>query len=397
MRSCSTGANFEPSADQPWDQLFDALNGAGVYSVEEALSKLRLRPLHEAFRQALSENHIHAFTSVASELANKGAASTTTKLAAANSNDQPAATATKAPQPIAGVQAPADAPLAPPEQLRLNPRLQPFVKCSQRFFEKVLQDLPAEEDTTQSNVPNESIPTPTYKDLCESMTKAALHLISMTQGLSIALPPAATRFLPTAKTAFPTEQIWAPVLAWITLRSLPRQNDQAALFDKLQLRSALSETFTAIGMEGENTWRAAARVRILLSHSDTPPAVTRTEQFWSDPDVRWLTGVNESAGVTYFNKEGFEELLGWLQLPALIKLAQQSPINLDSIKALGTAVLESCKSAQTSGYNLDLYLHPEQLKVAVTQVASEPKPTTPPASEAKPAPKKPKKPTPTTR
>jgi hypothetical protein len=150
-------------------------------------------------------------------------------------------------------------------------------------------------------------------------------------------------------------------------------------------------------MEGENTWRAAARVRILLSHADTSPAATKVEQFWSDPDVRWLTGVNESSGVTYFNKEGFEELLGWLQLPALINLAHQSPINLDSLKTLEASVLESCKSAQTAGYNLALYLRPEPVKLAAKQVASDPKPTSPPASEAKPAPKQPKKPTPTTR
>ncbi|WP_353067383.1 alpha-amylase family glycosyl hydrolase [Tunturibacter psychrotolerans] len=386
------------TVDQPWDQLFDALNGAGVYSVEEALSKLRLRPLHEAFRQALSENHIRAFTSVASELANKGAASTTTKLAASNGNDKTAtaAPATKAQQPTASVQAPAgDTPLPPSEQLPLHPRLQPFVKCSQRFFEKVLQNLPSEADefTSQSNDATEAISN--YKNLCETMTKAALHLISISRNFSTTLPPAASRFLPGAKTTVPTEQIWAPVLTWITLHSLPRQDDQAALFDKLQLRSALSETFTAIGIEGENTWRAAARVRILLSQTDTSP--TKSEQFWSDPDVRWLTGINESSGVTYFNKEGFEELLGWLQLPALINLAQQSPINLDSIKTLEAAVLESCKSAQTAGYNLDRYLHPEPLKVPATQVASHPKPTPAPASEAKPAPKKPKKPAPTTR
>jgi hypothetical protein len=257
----------------------------------------------------------------------------------------------------------------------------------------VLQNLPAEteEFTPQSNVPTD--PISTYRNLCETMTKAALHLIAMTQSFSTTLPPAASRFLPCSKSAIPTEQIWAPVLAWITLHSLPLQDDHAALFDKLQLRSALSETFTAIGMEGENTWRAAARVRILLSHTDTSPAATRTEQFWSDPDVRWLTGVNESSGVTYFNKEGFEELLGWLQLPALINLAQQSPINLDSIKALEAAVLESCKSAQTAGYNLDLYLHPKKLKVDAEHVTSDPKLTPPPALDAKAAPKEQKKPT----
>ncbi|HZD50983.1 MAG TPA: alpha-amylase family glycosyl hydrolase, partial [Silvibacterium sp.] len=35
------------TAEQPWDRLCDALHGAGVHSVDEALSKLRLRPLHE--------------------------------------------------------------------------------------------------------------------------------------------------------------------------------------------------------------------------------------------------------------------------------------------------------------------------------------------------------------
>jgi hypothetical protein len=242
----------------------------------------------------------------------------------------------------------------------------------------VLQNLPAETEelTPQSNIPaTEPTPTPTYKDLCETTAKAALHLLSISQNFSATLPPAVSRFLPGARTAIPPEQIWAPVLAWITLHSLPRHDDQAALFDKLQLRSALAETFTAIGMEGENTWRAAARVRILLSHPETSPSATKTEKFWSDPDVRWLTGVNESSGNTYFNKEGFEEMLGWLE----------------------NTVLELCKSAEKAGFNLNLYLNPKPLELALEKVDSDPKPTPTSAPEAKPAPKQQKKPTPTTR
>jgi hypothetical protein len=331
------------TAEQPWDQLFDALNGAGVYSVEEALSKLRLRPLHEAFRQALSENHIRNFAAVASELATKTTSSTPSK-------SRTAKTTSPAPPQI--------------EHPALDPRLQPFVKSSQRFSEKVLQTLPAEfekpitpsdDHAAESSTPASA---PTYLALCESMTKAAAHLIAVSQSFSTALPLTVSNFLPGSKATHQTEQLWAPVLAWITLRSLPHQ-DQAGLFDKLQLRSALSETFTAIGMEGENTWRAAARVRILLSQTDTSPAATRTEEFWPDPDVRWLAGVNESSGTTYFNKEGFEELLGWLQLPALLKAAEQSPAHADSVTRLEEAVLKASQSAQTSGYNLSLYLAPE--------------------------------------
>ncbi|WP_433982996.1 alpha-amylase family glycosyl hydrolase [Tunturiibacter empetritectus] len=354
------------TAEQPWDQLFDALNGAGVYSVEEALSKLRLRPLHEAFRQALSDNNIRAFATVAAELAAVQTTSPSAKLPTTKS-------ASPAPTPI--------------ERPALDPRLQPFVKCSQRFFEKVLQAQPAEFEQTPAPSDHRAAadtPSPTYLTLCETMAKAATHLIAISKNFSTTLPPTVSNFLPGSKAALPTEQLWAPVLAWITLHSLPH-HDQADLFDKLQLRSALSETFTAIGMEGENTWRAAARVRILLSQTDTSPAATRTEKLWSDPDVRWLAGVNESSGNTYFNKEGFEELLGWLQLPALLKAAEQSPTDADSVTNLNASVLMACQSAQKSGYNLGLYLAPEPSTTDEEDPTSAPELTTASVSKATPA------------
>jgi len=49
------------TADKPWDRLCDALNGAGVYNLDEALSKLRLRPLHEALRQSLTPEILTTF------------------------------------------------------------------------------------------------------------------------------------------------------------------------------------------------------------------------------------------------------------------------------------------------------------------------------------------------
>ena len=389
------------TAEQPWDQLFDALNGAGVYSVEEALSKLRLRPLHEAFRQALSENHIRAFATVALEQAAKDA--TSAKLIASKAGK-------KSPTIVAktiidsGKNESSAASLAPSEQDALDARLQPFTKCSRRFLEKVLQYLPSESEEQSTATSTPSTPVPVSKDLCEAMTKAATHLISISRQLSATLPPAIGSFLPSDKATHQTEQIWAPILAWITLRSLPH-SEQADLFDKLQLRSALSEIFSAIGMEGENTWRAAARVRILLSQTDNSAATARSEQLWSDPDVRWLTGVNESSGATYFNKEGFEELLGWLQLPTLVKAAQQSPIDIGSLKKLDTTIQDLCDSAQKAGYNLDLYLNPESHKQnelkpisdrrtavpkkleAKTISKSKPVAKATPASKAEPAPK----------
>jgi hypothetical protein len=146
------------------------------------------------------------------------------------------------------------------------------------------------------------------------------------------------------------------VLAWIVLRSIPRQGDRAAIFDKLQLRSALAEIFSSIGMEGENPWRAAAKVRVLLFQSDAPSATIHSEAFWADPDVRWLAGVNEASGTTYFNKECFEELLSWVQLPALVEIAQQDSATLGLIAGLEAAIAKDCHAAQDAGYKLDAYL-----------------------------------------
>ena len=42
------------TAEQPWNQLCDALNGAGVHSLDEALTHLRLRPLTNAVRGAVT-------------------------------------------------------------------------------------------------------------------------------------------------------------------------------------------------------------------------------------------------------------------------------------------------------------------------------------------------------
>ena len=73
----------------------------------------------------------------------------------------------------------------------------------------------------------------------------------------------------------------------------------AAAFDSLQLRQALAETFSATGTEGEDIWRAAAKVRTLLLQSDAP----EPRDFWNDGDVRWLAGIHESDGVTWVTRK----------------------------------------------------------------------------------------------
>ena len=49
-------------------------------------------------------------------------------------------------------------------------------------------------------------------------------------------------------------------------------------------------------------------------------------ELWKDGDARWLLQVNESGGEEYFNKELHEQMLWWLQLPALLELAAAAPV-----------------------------------------------------------------------
>jgi hypothetical protein len=74
--------------------------------------------------------------------------------------------------------------------------------------------------------------------------------------------------------------------------------------------------------------QSSLRGRQLLA---TVPGETRNyglpSALWRDPDVRWLTGVHEAGGRDYLVKEPFEELIWWLQLPSLLRLASKSEPN----------------------------------------------------------------------
>jgi hypothetical protein len=197
---------------------------------------------------------------------------------------------------------------------------------------------------------------PSYADTVRATVSAATLVPSLADMFTTDWTAEARRLLPGRKPGTPTDHAWAPLLAWIILRSLPWQGDMVDLFDRLELRSALADIFAGLGMEGESRWRAAAQVRMLLSHPAASPASIRAEMFWSDPDVRWLAGVNTASGITYINREQFEELLAWLQLPDLIRIAQRTSGQAKAIAELEAAYAATCEAAHAAGYQLDAYL-----------------------------------------
>jgi hypothetical protein len=149
----------------------------------------------------------------------------------------------------------------------------------------------------------------------------ALHLPVAVLRFPEALQKAARSVLPSGDVQVPEAKVWAPVLGWLALRGLPSAQAALSLYDELQLRHALAETFSSVGVKGEDAWRAAAQVRVLLrvEAAASLKEALETAAFWDDADVRWLTGTHgDEEGVAYFEQERLEALACWLELPGLV-------------------------------------------------------------------------------
>ena len=340
---------LQPNAEWPWDRLCDSLGGRGVHSIHDEMVRLRLRPLHEALRAAISPSNVSAFGEVAAEIAHR-----TFKQGSAV-------------HPLPSVKTGTDS------------RLRALADKCQLFFDRLLEQIPEENRSPgASSIPRTSrnvwettshYPDPTYAESLRDLLIAGARLQALAQSFSTDWPAQSRPILPCNAPAARTERTWAPILACIVLRSIPEHcapnGDRVELFDRLLFRHALADLFCSMGMEGEASWQAAAQVRLLLSPCAVAPDAVRGEELWAAPDVRWLAGVNLAAGVTYFNKQQFEELLTWLQLPILIEIAHSEALQARSeptggiaadIAAIEASVAAARKAAQRAGYDLSKYL-----------------------------------------
>ena len=82
---------------------------------------------------------------------------------------------------------------------------------------------------------------------------------------------AARRVLPSPSPQLTATAMWGPVLAWCVLELLAESFDAEKpepvaldLFDRLRLREPFAQVFAALGFEGEEAWRVAARVKVGL-------------------------------------------------------------------------------------------------------------------------------------
>ena len=93
---------------------------------------------------------------------------------------------------------------------------------------------------------------------------------------------------------------------------------------------------------------------------------------WLDPDVRWLTGVHRAEGRDYLVREPYEELLWWLLMPSLLRLASETApgraaSNRAAVEGMSRAIEEAMASAAAAGYRVDLLMAPAGGDEAVSE------------------------------
>ena len=267
---------------------------------------------------------------------------------------------------------------------------------------------------------------------------------------------AARRMLPSPSPQLTATAMWGPVLGWCVLELLAESIDAEnsgrmalELFDRLRLREPFAQLFAALGFEGEEAWRVAARVKVGLligagvGKAQAAPAIQAAEKLsteedggfnprvkpiettgalapeklispispeipslpaasiapegeasapspvlwpsiWLDADVRWLCGVHEAEGHDYLVRERYEELLWWLLMPSLLRLAGESApgrvaSNRAAVRAMSSSLEEALATAEAAGYRVDLLLAPAAVEVAGEEPAAEAE-TTPDAA-----------------
>jgi glycosidase len=372
------------TAEQPWDRLCDQLNGAGVPNLDDALINLELRPVHDALRMQLDSGIVRLLADLAEH-----------PRSIADGKDKKLAEERK-------------------EFFELAwRRCEGFLRAAQTVYVSRV----AREGRQAAHPTAPALLGPAFRE----RLLAAMRIPVIEAAFPHPWTAAARRVLPSPSPQFTATAMWGPLLGWCALELLAESIDAEApekmaldLFDRLRLRDPFGQAFGALGFEGEEGWRVAARIKVVLlseagtgqsqpaaqgpiepevpegfvkghdfsraetaqqgtgasapadssSQAAPPPdplpscvqTIALAPSLWLDPDVRWLTGVHEAEGHAYLVRERYEELLWWLLMPSLLCLAGEPKLDRKAISQIGKLVDEALESAEAAGYRIDRLL-----------------------------------------
>jgi len=365
------------TAEQPWDRLCDRLNGRGVTNLEDALANLGLQPVHDALRALLDSGIVRQFADLA---------------------EHPRLARTLA----VGVNQEMEA-----ERAKFFGEA--WGRC-ESFLRVVQREYLARAGGGAGDVrpANPGLLGTAFRE----RLRAAMRIPAVEALFPAPWTAAARRILPSPSPQLTATAMWGPLLGWCALEllaeSVGAENPEHIaldIFDRLRLREPFAQAFTALGFEGEEGWRAAARIKVVLltragvgkPHEEPkkgtaataaqPELAAMDEQvalppaLWSDPDVRWLSGVHEAEGHAYLVRERYEELLWWLLMPSLLRLAGEAAPSRSAVQAMSRTVEEALATAEAASYRVDLLLAPAVAEVEVEEPSAEANSAVEPAAQ----------------
>jgi glycosidase len=336
-------------ATHAWDRLCEVLGGRGVDDLDNALLALELEHVHHALREALVPKLVREFATLSHRTA--------------------------------------ETVREDPTMVPHSETLEHWIEAGGKFIELTRAEYfkrvqPSALPENEPKLKQEQAPgfekaewlneTSLTKTRLRERIAAMLRLPLVEAHFAEVWPVEARKVLPSASPQRNAGSVWAPVLAYSLLATLGESLDFAdparpalSIYDAFGLRGILALAFSGVEFSGEDTWRAAARVRIALVSgvyaSDLEPQSLHTEppqerglprSVWEDGDVRWLVGVNEHQGVQYCNSESLEQMIWWRALPRLLAAALESPVDATAVKAIAAAVHTAKADAKATGFTL---------------------------------------------
>jgi glycosidase len=398
------------TAEQPWDKLCDLLQGKGVPSLEDALINLELRPVHNALERLLEPATVRLMADLAEHPRMEN-------VARAPQGQKAALTPAHA---LPLFQTDRRLERERREFFdRAWMGCEAFLRAAQKAYgTRVVAGSGTDQRSDRPRPTNPALLAPVFRERLRAAMRIPLMETAFPTPWPAAarrvLPSPSPNV--TATAIWGPVLAWS-VLELLAESVDASQSEHAALdlFDRLRLREPFGRAFGALGFEGEAAWRVAARIKVALlsgagvgaesevepdanigaeeieqieaisdaeeeglhvapqeavgaqdaavGHKAGQPNATVSEKrvaltpaLWLDPDVRWLTGVHQADGHAYVVREPYEELLWWLMMPSLLKIAGAAQVDRAALAEIEKTIKEALDTAEKAGYRIDALL-----------------------------------------
>jgi glycosidase len=394
------------TAEQPWDKLCELLNGKGVASLDDALVNLELRPVHDALERLLEPATVRLMADLAEHPRLENVVRGTKPGKATNT-------------PAHALPAFQTERRMERERREFFDRAwmgcEVFLRAALKAYSS---RVVAEDRAGVLRATNPALLAPVFRERLRAAMRIPLIEAAFptpwTAAARRVLPSPSPNVTATAIWGPVLAWCVLELLAEAVDASQP-EHVALDLFDRLRLREPFARAFGALGFEGEAAWRVAARIKVALlsgagvgaeseaeaeanmgveeieqieaiseaeeeglkavplevaeteeaaeeqeaaatDETGVDEAVTLAPALWLDPDVRWLTGAHEAGGHSYVVREPYEELLWWLMMSSLLRIAGVAVVDKAALAEMDKTIAEALETAELAGYRIDALL-----------------------------------------